>query len=157
MISPAQLSGDREIVITRLLDAPRERVFRLWTTPEHITRWWGPVGFTTTVHEMNVVPGGRWKLTMHGPDGRDYRNTITFLEVLPPEKLVFRHGGDQMSEPVSHTTFVTFTDENGRTRLDMRMVFESAEARDSCIRTYGALNGLTSTIGRLEQYLGDIK
>src|SRR5207253_3226800 len=67
-------TAEREIIATRIFEAPREVVFRMWTDPNHIVRWWGPNGFTTTMQEMDVRPGGVWQFIMHGPDGRDYPN-----------------------------------------------------------------------------------
>src|SRR5258706_7128695 len=77
----------------RVFDAPRELVWKVWTEPEHIGKWWGPNGFTTTTHKMEVKAGGVWRFVMHGPDGRDYQNKITFIEVVKPERLVYKHGG----------------------------------------------------------------
>ena len=85
------LTPDREIVIKRTLDAPRELVFAAWTDLKHLPHWYGPNGFTTTIHEMDLRPGGVWRLTMHGPDGRDYTSKIVFSEVVRPERLVYRH------------------------------------------------------------------
>src|SRR4051794_34340238 len=70
----ARKSGDREIVATRIFEAPRELVFTMWTDREHVAKWWGPRGFTNTIHEMDVRPGGTWRFVMHGPDGTDYPN-----------------------------------------------------------------------------------
>jgi len=64
--------ADREITITRVFDAPREMIWDAWTDPEQNVKWWGPRGFTSTIREMDVRPGGVWKSTMHGPDGTDY-------------------------------------------------------------------------------------
>jgi uncharacterized protein YndB with AHSA1/START domain len=88
-------TSDREIVATRVFDAPRELVFQMWTDPQHISNWYGPRGFTTTTHEMDVRPGGVWRHVMHGPDGTDYPNEIVYLEVVKPERLVYDH----VSEP----------------------------------------------------------
>jgi uncharacterized protein YndB with AHSA1/START domain len=85
--SLAEATTDREIVTTRVFDAPREMVFDAWTDPKHIGQWWGPIGFTTTTHEMDVRPGGVWRFTMHGPDGRDYKNRIVYTEIVRPERL----------------------------------------------------------------------
>ncbi len=101
---------DREIVDTRLLDAPRELVWEVWADPKHIARWWGPNGFTTSIRQMNVRPGGAWRLVMHGPDGTDYNNKIVFVEVVKPERIVFRHTPDPKTETVNHQTTVTFAD-----------------------------------------------
>ena len=74
-------ASERELVITRTFNAPREVVFEAWTDPNHIGHWWGPKGFTLTVLEMDVRPGGVWRYVMHGPDGVDYRNKVYYLEV----------------------------------------------------------------------------
>lgn len=153
----AELVGDREIAASRIFDAPRELVWKVWTEPEHIANWWGPKGFTTTTYNMDVKPGGVWRFVMHGPD-RDYQNKITYVEVVRPERLVYKHGGtgdneDREVEPVNFQVTVIFTEQGSKTRLDMRMVFLSPKARDYVIQTYGALEGLNETLGRLEEYL----
>lgn len=68
----------------RTIDAPRDLVFDAWTDPAHVGQWWGPDGFTTTTHEIDIRPGGVWRFTMHGPDGVDYPNEIAFEEIVPP-------------------------------------------------------------------------
>ncbi len=147
------LVGDREIAAVRIFDAPRDLVWKVWTRPEHVAKWWGPNGFTTTTYSMEVKPGGVWRYVMHGPDGRDYRNKVTFLQVVEPERLVYQHGADEDTEPVSHHVTVTFQDLGRRTQLDMRMVFASAEARSHVVETYGAFEGLKQHLGRLGEYL----
>jgi uncharacterized protein YndB with AHSA1/START domain len=147
---------EREIVITRTLDAPRELVFAVWTDPRHVASWWGPDGFTTTIQDMNVTPGGIWRFVMRGPDGRDYNNKIVFIEVVKPERLVYRHSGEDGTEPVQFQTTVTFVERGGKTELTMRGVFESNEARDKVIKTYGALEGGKQTMGRLADYLAKL-
>jgi uncharacterized protein YndB with AHSA1/START domain len=145
---------DREIVLSRVFDAPRELVFRVWTDPEHKTHWWGPRGFTTTTHSCDVRPGGEWRFTMHGPDGRDYPNRITYREVVPPERLVYAHGGDvDEDEPVSFVATITFEDEGGKTRLTMRSLFPTAAERDRVVREYGAVEGGKQTLERLAEQL----
>jgi len=150
---PAALVGDREIAATRIFDAPRQLVFKMWTDPQHIGRWWGPKGFATTTFHMDVKPGGAWRFVMHGPDGTDYQNKITYVEVVDGERLVYKHGGDKDCEPVNFQVTVTFADEGDKTRLTMRMVFPSAAARDHVIETYGAVDGLNQTLGRFEEQL----
>jgi uncharacterized protein YndB with AHSA1/START domain len=154
----AALVGDREIRGTRVFDAPRELVWKAWTEPEHIGQWWGPNGFTTTTHRMEVRAGGVWRFVMHGPDGRDYQNKITFIEVVKPERLVYKHGNpegeeDKGLEPVSFHVTVTFREQGGKTRLDMRSVFPSAKARDYVVKNYGAVEGMHQTLARLGEYL----
>jgi uncharacterized protein YndB with AHSA1/START domain len=151
-----KLVGDREIAATRVFDAPRELVWKAWTEPEHIAQWWGPNGFTTTTHSMELRPGGVWRYVMHGPDGRDYRNKVTYLEVVKPERLVYNHGGEEDVEPVNHHVTVTFREQGDKTRVDMRMVFVSAEARTHVIEAYGAFEGLKQHMGRLEAYLAKV-
>lgn len=149
----ATLVGDREMVATRIVNAPRELVFQLFTERRHIEQWWGPKGFTTTTYQMDVRTGGVWRFCMHGPDGRDYENRVTYLEVAPPERLAFRHGGDEECEPVLHETVITFEDLGGKTRLTFRMAFPSSAARDVVVREYGALQGLDETLTRMEGHL----
>ena len=144
----------RSIIGTRVLDAPRELVFSVWTDPKHLAQWWGPNGFTTTTHTFDFRPGGVWRFVMHGPDGRDYQNRITFDEITPPERIVYRHSGGDDVEPVQFTQTVTFEDlGNGQTRLTWHGRFPSAEERARVIREYGADKGLVQTIARLADYV----
>lgn len=151
--SASSATADREVVITRILDAPPELVFKTWTDPEHVDKWWGPTGFTNETFEMDVRPGGVWRYVMHGPDGVDYPNKIVYLEVAKPERLVYDHGSDgEGAEPDFRVT-VTFADEGGKTRLTMRSVFPTAEARDYVVREFKAIEGGNQTLDRLAQYL----
>lgn len=112
---------DREIVSTRVFDAPRERVFRAFSDPQVLARWWGPDGFTSTFQEFDFRPGGAWRFVMHGPDGADYRNASDFIEVVSPERIVLEH-----LRPMHRFQMtMTFADEAGKTRLTWRMEFES--------------------------------
>ena len=145
-------TSDREIVIRRVFDAPRELVFEAWTDPEQVVQWWGPRGFTTTIQEMDVRPGGVWRFVMHGPNGTNYDNKVVFVEVVKPERLVYDHGpGDESDSPQFHVT-VTFEEEGGRTRLTLRLVFASAAERDSAVE-FGALEGGNQTLERLAEHL----
>jgi uncharacterized protein YndB with AHSA1/START domain len=146
-------TADRELIFTRVFDAPRELVFAAWTDPKHVAQWWGPNGFTTTISEMDVQPGGVWRLVMHGPDGRDYKNKIVFLEVVKPERLVYKHDPEKDTEPVTFETTVTFADRDGKTEITMRMLFPSAAALDHVVKKYGAVEGANQTLGRLEGHL----
>ena len=150
---PATLQGDREIFSSRLIHAPRARVFAAWTDPAQLAKWWGPNGFTTTTHVFDFRPEGTWEFTMHGPDGTDFPNKIHYLEIVPPERLVYKHGGEAGFEPVNFHVTVLFKEEDGKTRLEMRMTFPSRNGRDYVVEKYGAMEGLDQTIGRLEEYL----
>jgi uncharacterized protein YndB with AHSA1/START domain len=141
------------LIGTRVFDAPRDLVWQAWSDPKHLAQWWGPNGFTTTTSAFDMRPGGVWRFVMHGPDGRDYQNRITFEEIVKPERIVYRHDGGGDVEPVQFKTTVTFEDLGGKTRLTMRGVFPSAAERERVIREYGADKGMIQTLSRLEQYL----
>ncbi len=138
----------REISAERILDASRELVWKVWTEPEHIKNWWGPEGFTNTIEKMEVTAGGEWKFIMHGPDGVDYRNIITYLEVKEPELIKYEHG----PSPKFIVT-VTFEEEDGKTKLTMKMVFGTKEERDRTVKTFNAAEGMKQTLERLDEYL----
>ena len=102
---------------------------------------------------MDVRPGGTWRFVMHGPDGRDYQNQVTYLEVVPPQRLAYKHGGAGQDEPVNFQVVATFDDLSGKTRVTMRMEFPTAAARPFVETKYGAVNGLHETLARLEEQL----
>lgn len=120
-------STEREITITRIFDAPRALVFKLWTDPKHMARWWGPKGFTNPVCEMDVRPGGAIRIVMRAPDdiaaqiGRDHPMSGTFHEIVAPERIVFTAvAEDAAGEPLLRSlTTVTFEDQNGKTKLSV--------------------------------------
>ena len=144
----------RAIIGTRVLDAPRDLVFSAWTDPKHLAQWWGPDGFTTTTHAFDFRKGGVWRFVMHGPDGRDYQNRVNFDEIVPPERIVYHHGGGDDVEPVQFSTTVTFEDLGGdKTRLTWHGKFPSAEERARVIKEYGADKGLGQTLARLTDYV----
>jgi uncharacterized protein YndB with AHSA1/START domain len=147
-------SDPRSIMGTRVFDAPRELVFSVWTDPKHLAQWWGPNGFSTTTLAFDFRPGGVWRFVMHGPDGRDYQNRVTFDEIVPPARIVYRHGGGDDVEPVQFSQTVTFEDlGNGKTRLTWHGTFPSAEERARVIKEYGADKGLAQTMARLAEYV----
>lgn len=147
--------GTHELVISRVFAAPRELVWEAWTNPKHAVNWWGPNGFSATIHEMDLRPGGVWRQTLHGPDGTDYANLSTFREVVKPERIVYDHGGGKAGAPgvqfVATWTFETVAP--GKTRLTLRQVFPTAEMREIIVKTYGALEGAKQTLSRLADYL----
>ena len=147
----------REIVTTRLLDAPRELVWKVWTEREHIEKWWGPIGFTTTTEAMDVRVGGRWLHTMHGPDGVDYTHVTTYQELSKPERIVYYHGGlKDAPDEVQFLSTVTFEDVDGKTLVTMRMQFSSVEELERVVKKYHAIEGAKQTIGRLAAYVATI-
>jgi len=143
-------TSDRELVAVRFFDAPRDLVWKVWTEPKHIAHWWGPKGFTNTIHTMDVKPGGVWEFIMHGPDGVNYPNRSVFEEVIKPERLVYVH-----KAPAFRTT-VTFEEQGGKTKLTMRMVFETAALRDQVVTAHKAAEGLEQNMDRLAKHISRV-
>lgn len=151
--TPTADTSDREIVITRLLGAPRELVFDAWTDVRHLQHWWGPRGFSTTTHEIDVKPGGTWRFIMHGPDGVDYPNWIVYDEIVKPERLVYSHGGGKDGDDAQFKATVTFVAEGDKTRVTMRAVFPSAAEREHVVKVYGAVEGGNQHMDRMEEHV----
>jgi uncharacterized protein YndB with AHSA1/START domain len=152
--SSIDLESDPKVMLgSRVIDAPRELVWSVWTDPKHLSQWWGPDGFRTTTGAFDFKPGGVWRFVMHGPDGRDYENRVTFDEIVKPERLRYHHGGGDDVEPVQFRTTVMFEDLGGKTRVTLRGEFPSAEERARVIREYGADKGLVQTLARLAEYV----
>lgn len=146
-------SLDREVVLTRVFDAPRELVYRAWTDPEHIQRWFGPKGFTCTTHAIDLRVGGMWRFDMVGPDGTVYPNRMTFLEMKAPELLVFDHGRDVDDDPDMFRVTVTFdAQSNGKTVVMLRQLHPSKARRDAVI-AFGAVEIGNTTMDKLEAHL----
>ena len=148
-------TADREIVITRVINARRELVFEAWTDPKHLPEWWGPNGFTTTTQEITVKPGGVWRFIMHG-HGVDYQNRIVYMEIAKPERLVYSHGAEEGDPQQFHVT-VTFENHGGKTLVTMRSVFPSAAQRDKVVKEFKAIEGGNQTLDRLERHLATMR
>lgn len=147
-------TADRELKFSRVFNAPRSLVWKVWTEPQHIAQWWGPNGFTNTIHKMEVKVGGSWDFIMHGPDGTDYPNKIVFTEIVKPELLRFDHGSDNPDDPVRFKVTVNFIElEAKKTEIRMQMVFLTKEALDIVVKKHGAIEGNKQTMNRLEEYL----
>jgi uncharacterized protein YndB with AHSA1/START domain len=114
--------GEREIVITRVFDAPRELVFKAWTEPQHLARWFGPKGWTNPVCEVDVRIGGAWRIVMRAPDGGEYPCGGVYREIVPPERLVFTNIAmdNDGNHLIDGLTDATFADDGGKTRLTLR-------------------------------------
>jgi uncharacterized protein YndB with AHSA1/START domain len=154
--SAASPTAEREIVLSREFDAPRDLVWKAWTDPAQVGHWWGPNGFTITNHEMKVRPGGAWRLTMHGPDGTDYPNRMVYSEVVAPERLVYTHDSGQDDDPGQFHVVVTFAEQRGRTTVTMRSLFRTREARDFVVEKYHAIEGGRQHLARLAGHLATI-
>lgn len=141
-----------QIITTRLIAAPRELVWKVLTTPEHLQHFWGPDGFTNTYKQFDLRVGGQALFTMHGPDGTDYPNRFKFLTVEPPRLLRFDHdnGGEGL---IQHKFLgeVELFDEGAKTRIELRMTEESMEARDMVAGF--AVEGGQQNLDRLAAYV----
>ncbi len=150
-----ETTSDREIVISRVFDAPRERVFEAWTHPDHIAKWWGPRGFRTTTESFEFRPGGAWCHTMVGPDGTRYLNRLVYDEITQPERIVYSHHGGIDGVIAQFQATIAFTARGEKTELTMRQVYRSARERDAVIEKYGAVEGGKQTLARLEEHLAE--
>jgi uncharacterized protein YndB with AHSA1/START domain len=155
------IAAGRELVMTRVFDAPRARVWAAWTDPGQIVKWWGPHGFTLTIDEMDVRPGGVWKSTMHGPDGTEYLNDCVFTEVVKLERIAYeltagRKHDRGTQEPMEVSW--TFEAQGEATKVTVRMRFPTPEARDRFTREYEAVKGGEETLDRLREHLaGEVR
>jgi len=141
---------ERGLVITRILDAPRDVVFRAWTEPDRVARWWGPQGFVTTYCDMDIRPGGAFRVCMRSPEGAEHWKQGIYREIVVPERLEFTFAWEDAEGKPGHQTLVTVTlaDRGGRTELTLHQaVFETVAARDDHRR------GWTSTLQRFAEYL----
>jgi uncharacterized protein YndB with AHSA1/START domain len=145
-------TSDRELIITRILNARRALVFDAWTDPVHIVKWWGPNGFTNTNLEMDVRPGGKWRFIMHGPDGTNYPNRIAYTQVIRPEILEYVHDADKDDDPNKFQVKVTFEEIGNKTKITMKMLVKSPEVLKE-FKRFGAVEGGNQTLERLENYL----
>jgi len=139
---------DRELLLTRILDAPVDLVWEVWTEPEHIAQWWGPDGFTNTISKMDVKPEGIWDLVMHGPDGTDYKNKSIFKEIIQYKKIVYEH----VSAPKFLAT-IQFEAQGDKTYIKWHMLFESKEQFIQVVKTFKADEGLKQNIDKLDKYM----
>src|SRR4051794_17560990 len=145
-------TADREIVISRVIDAPRELVFEAFTDVRHLSRWWGPEGFTTTTRSFEFRVGGEWDFVMHGPDGTDYQEWISWTEIVRPERIEFLHG-ESRDDPNAFESVLTFRPDGAATRIEMRTVFPTRQLRDEAVERYSAIEGARQTLGHLADYV----
>ena len=154
--APAQSArADREIVISRVIDAPPALVFEAFTEVRHLSRWWGPEGFTTTTQAFEFRVGGEWVFVMHGPDGTDYPEWISWTEIAPPVRIALLHG-ESRGDPNAFESVLTFEPAGVATRIEMRTVFPTEEQRDEAVEKYHAIEGGQQTLGNLAAYVTEI-
>jgi len=138
---------DRELRISRTLNAPIDLVWEVWTKPEHIAQWWGPNGFTNTINTMELVSGGQWNLVMHGPDGTDYVNKSTFKEVIEFKRISYEHFNPHIIATID------FEAQGDKTLLNWHMLFDSAEILQAIVKAHNAAEGLKQNVEKLNAYL----
>lgn len=143
-------TADREIRIRQPFKTSLQQMWDVWTRPEHIVHWWGPDGFTSTIHEMDLREGGEWRLTLHGPDGTNYPNRSVFKEILPLQKIVFEHFNPHF------ITSVLFEPDGAYTQLEWAMVFDTPEQRDIIVKAHKADEGQKQNLERLQAYLSGL-
>lgn len=145
---------DREIALSRVISAPRARVFQAFTDPDQITRWFGPQGFTTETLEIDIREGGRWRFVYTGPNGTRWENRMVFLRVEPPALLEMEHGSDLDDDPARFRTTITFDEQSdGKCVLTMRQLHPTKEQRDGGIG-FGAVELGYQTLDKLARHLG---
>jgi uncharacterized protein YndB with AHSA1/START domain len=163
---PTTGPAEREFVISRIINAPRTLVFKAWTEPKHMAQWWGPHTFTNPICEMDVRPGGAFRIVMRGPDGADHPARGVYREVVPPERLVMTIDHSELSDEwhdlvnpnrdraagkpaLEGLTTVTFEDQGGKTKLTVRILFDTAAIRDALLKI-GMTQGWSQSLERLE-------
>ena len=148
-------TADREIVMSRVIDAPRELVFEAFTEVRHLSRWWGPAGFSTTTRAFEFRVGAAWDFVMHGPDGTDYQEWISWTEIAPPERIALLHG-ESRGDPNAFASVLTFAPDGAATRIEMRTVFPTRELRDEAVEEHHAVEGGQQTLSHLVDYVTEL-
>jgi uncharacterized protein YndB with AHSA1/START domain len=141
----------RTISLSRLVNAPRELVFKVMSQAKHIDAWWGPDGFRNETHEMGFFPGGLWRYTMHGPDRKEWPNWIRYKTITPPERIIYDHGGE-MGEPAMFEGEIRLEVQGSKTLVTLSLFFPTAEARDATVK-FGAVEGGEQNLARLDAYV----
>src|SRR3954451_182280 len=140
------VTAGREIVISRVISPRRELVFEAFTEVRHLSRWWGPEGFTTTTRAFEFRVGGEWDFLMDGPDGTDYTEWITWTEIAPPDRIALLHG-ESRDDPNAFESVLTLEPDGAATRIEMRTLFPTPELRDEAVEKYHAIEGGQQTLG----------
>ena len=147
--------SDREIVMTRVFDAPRDLVFEAHTSCEHMSNWWGPRKYDVASCEYDFRPGGAWRIVHRGPDGDEHGFRGEFREIAPPERIVWTFEYEGMPGHISVQT-LTLDEQDGVTTLTSAVTFDSTEDRDGMLET-GMESGASESMDRLEEYLEELK
>lgn len=142
--------SDREIVMTRVFDAPRAIVFDAYTNPEHLPHWFGPRGWTLPVCEIDLRPGGAWRFVLRGPDGTEMGMRGVYQEIAPPERLVSTESFDDYPGETINTLILS--EQDGKTTYSVTVLYPSEEVRDAVLAS-GMQEGASESFDRLAEYL----
>ena len=144
----------REIVLSRVIAAPRERVFAAFTDPKQVVQWFGPVGFKIETLEIDIREGGRWRFIYTGPDGTRWDNRKVYTRIDPPYRIEMEHGSDKDNDPARFRVIITFDEQSdGKCVLTMRQLHPTAEQRKVGIG-FGAVEFGYQTLDKLAKHLG---
>ena len=146
--------SDREVVLTRIFDAPKELVFKALTTPELLKRWFGPHGHSLVVCEVDLRVGGAWRFVLEGPDGNTMGMSGKYLEIVPSDRTVHTEAFDDY--PGDSVITTVLTEEDGKTTLTGTVLYESKEVRDAVVAS-GMEHGAAETYDRLAALLPSLQ
>jgi len=148
---------DREIVLSRVVAAPRDLIFKVWTDPQHLPKWFGPEGFSVETQEIDIRVGGQWRFVYVGPDGKRYDNRMVFLKIETPCLLEIDHGSDKDDDPNRFRVIVTFDEQsNGKTVVTLRQLHPTKAQRDATIG-FGAVELGYQTLEKLARHVSGLR
>ena len=148
---------DREIVLSRVVAVPRDLVFKVWTDPQHLPKWFGPEGFSVETQEIAIRVGGLWRFVLIGPDGARWNSRMAFLKIEAPRLLEMDHGSDKDDDPQRFRTVVTFDEQgNGKTVVTMRLLLPTTAQRETSIG-FGAVELGYQTLEKMARHVGSMK
>jgi uncharacterized protein YndB with AHSA1/START domain len=145
------MPSDREIVLTRVFDAPRRLVFEAWTKPEHVARWYGCRGSTLSVCNIDLRVGGAYRFVLRAPDGKDYAISGVYRDIVPPERLVYT---ERLNDDPNKEALIAFTleERDGQTTMTSIALYRTAEDRDTVLKM-GVETGAAQAMDRLAEVL----
>lgn len=148
---------DREIIVSRIVNAPRELVWKVWTNPEHLDKWWGPNGFNNETHSMEFKVGGSWRYTMHSAEQGNFDNKVVYEKIEEPSMLVYTLSDDKEVPDIKFSVTVTFEDYDGKTKVTQHSVFPNAEVLRKVVEEFGALEGAKQHFNNMELYVAMVQ
>jgi len=153
----AIIQGNK-VIYKKYFDVSIDLVFEAWSSPEHLSQWWGPNGFTITTKSISFSNGGIWDYVMHGPDGHDYKNKVQFIDIKKPHHIYLTMLGDGEGEKdVDFESRIFFEAAGEGTNLTMEQIFPNKEELERVNNKYGAIEGAKQHLGNLDKYLNKVK